>query len=54
MTQITNEQINALRTEAAEHGDREQVSICDAALRGDAAALAECQRVLEDALAQQD
>ena len=43
--------IEALRTEAGEAGDLEQVAICDAALRGDAEALAEVERVLTEAAA---
>lgn len=29
---VTNEQIEALRTEAAEHGDHAQLALCDIAL----------------------
>lgn len=39
-------QIEALRTEAGQAGDLAQVALCDAALAGDEAALAECERVL--------
>lgn len=51
---ITDKQINDLRTEAGAHSDLEQVAICDRALEGDAAARAECVRVIEDQLAQDD
>ena len=41
-----------LREEAAEHGDLKQVAIVDRALDGDEEAIAECQRVVDDAAAQ--
>jgi len=50
---ITDEQIEALRTEAGAAGDLDQVAICDRALlEGDAEARAECARVIADAEAQ--
>lgn len=50
---ITTTQIEALMTEAGEHGDLQQVEICERALTGDEAAIAECQRVIDAAAAQQ-
>ena len=52
-TEITREQISKLSDEAGEHGDMEQVEICRRALDGDADAVAECQRAIDRALAQQ-
>lgn len=52
--EITDETIEALRAEAAEAGDMEQVALCDAALDGDEAALDACRRVIADAHAQAD
>ena len=52
---ITDAQILALRVEAACAGDTDMVRICDIALvtaRDVTRARAECQRVIEDALAQ--
>lgn len=49
---ITDEQIEALSTEAASAGDLEQVAICERALAGDDAARAECALVIGDAAAQ--
>lgn len=46
--------IETLRSEAAAAGDMAQVEVCDAALRGDTDAIAECERVIADAAAQQD
>lgn len=46
---ITNAQITALRNEAAEAGDLEQVTICNRALSGNDEARAECARVIADA-----
>jgi hypothetical protein len=43
---MTVTQIQALRTEAGEAGDFDQVRICDAALAGDPEAIAECERVI--------
>lgn len=51
---ITREQIEALRTEAGEHGDSAQVEVCDRALAGDQAATVECERVISNARAQED
>ena len=51
---ITDDQIDALRTEAGQVGDAAQVAICEQALDGDAAARAECARVIADAQAQQE
>lgn len=44
---ITDAQIRALSTEAAEHGDLAQVAVCERALDGDGAARAECARVID-------
>ncbi len=44
-------QVEALRTEAGEHGDLNQVAVCDRALAGDEDAIAECQRVIASASA---
>jgi len=52
--QVTNEQIEALRNEAGQAGDLGQVAVCDAALADDAAARAECARVIADAKEQED
>jgi hypothetical protein len=49
---MTVRQIQALRTDAGQAGDLEQVRICDAALAGDPEAIAECERVINDAQAQ--
>lgn len=46
---ITDDQIRALSDEAGAHGDLEMVAICQRALAGDAAAIAECVRVIESA-----
>lgn len=46
MHTITDEQIATLRAEAGAAGDMAQVAICDRALRGSAAARAECARVI--------
>lgn len=45
----TRGQIVALRDEAGEAGDTDQVAICALALRGDLAARAECARVIAEA-----
>lgn len=45
-------QISCLLAEAARAGDLEQVAICEKALDGDADAMAECRRVIQDARAQ--
>ena len=39
---ITDYQIEALRTEAADAGDSQMIEYCDRALAGDDAALSEC------------
>lgn len=49
ITQIEIDRIAALRTEAGQAGDSEQVALCDRALNGDEAARAECARVLAEA-----
>lgn len=46
---ITTDQIRTLRDEAGAHGDLEMVAICQRALAGDAAAIAECVRVIRSA-----
>lgn len=46
---ITDTQIEKLSTEAGEHGDLEQVALCQRALAGDAAARGTCERVVVDA-----
>lgn len=46
---VTDTQIEKLSIEAGEHGDLEQVALCQRALAGDAAARAECARVIVDA-----
>ncbi len=46
---IDDDEIDDLRTEAGQAGDREQVAICDRALDGDLPARAECARVIADA-----
>ena len=51
---LTDDQIQALRDEAAEAGDLEQVAICDRALDLDTEARAECARVIDDARAMDD
>lgn len=50
---VTSRQIRTLSNEAAEHGDLDQVAICDRALAGDAEAIAECAKVISAAQAQQ-
>lgn len=51
---ISNDDIRALRAEAHDAGDLAMAAICKMALDGDAAARAECQRVIDDAKAQDD
>lgn len=46
---MTDDRIKELRYEAGCHGDYEQVAICDRALEGDEAAIAECVRVTDAA-----
>lgn len=48
---ITDERITALRAEAVKAGDMEMVAVCDMALKGSTLALAECARVIADAVA---
>lgn len=50
---MTRREIRAMRDEAAEHNDLAQVAICDRALEGDEAAMAECERVQRAAQAQE-
>lgn len=45
----TEARIESLQQSSAQAGDEAQVELCTAALDGDAAALAECQRVLDEA-----
>lgn len=52
--EITKAQIEKLSDEAGEAGDLEQVAICNKALEGDAAAIAECARVITDAAGRAD
>ena len=47
------DRIEALRSEAAAHGDIEQVALCDRAIDGDVDALVSCIEVLETAAAQE-
>lgn len=49
---ITDLQIRALRTEAGQAGDREQVAICNRALNGSARARAKCARAIAQAESQ--
>jgi len=44
---ITNEQIEDLQHKAAQHADASLVDLCDLALAGDEAAIAECAREIE-------
>ena len=50
----TKTMIQALRTEAAEAGDSEQVAICDRALGGEADAWETCALVIDEARAMLD
>lgn len=50
---VTDEQIRALRTEAATVGDDRLVATCDQALSGDEPALVRVASVLTDAAAQE-
>lgn len=54
MKHVTDEQITALRNEAATAGDLAQVAVCDRALAGSRRARRECARIIADAEAQQD
>lgn len=51
-TNITDAQIETLRTEAGAAGDRAQVALCTAALNGDTAAREACAEVIAEAQAQ--
>ena len=53
-TDITDEQIEALRNEAGEAGDLAMIEICDHALAGDDDARATCAEVIADAQAKED
>ena len=53
-SRITNDQIHALRDEAAQSGDSAQVECCDRALFGNPIDIAACQRVVDAAAAQSD
>jgi len=48
---ITHHQLAALRAEARQAGDREQVALCDRALAGDAAAIDACAEAIASAQA---
>lgn len=50
--EITEQQISNLRDEAGQAGDLAQVALCDRALDGDDAAIAECARAISEAQAQ--
>jgi len=50
----TTDNIQLLRSEAGQHGDLEMVTICERALAGDDEAVAECERVISYAAAQDD
>lgn len=52
--EITDEQIEALRDEAALHGDEEMRAIAERALAGDASERAECERVIRDVQSRDD
>jgi hypothetical protein len=51
---MSDDDIRALRTEAAAAGDYEQADLCDRALSGDNEARTECARVIREAAAQDD
>lgn len=53
LLEIPEGAVSALRREAAEAGDMEQVAICDAAIEGDAEAAIDCARVIAEAAAQE-
>lgn len=53
-TTPTTSQIESIRSEAARAGDLEMVTVCDQALDGDTAALAECAEVIATARAMED
>ena len=48
---MSNQEIEKLADEAGQAGDDAQVKLCEAALNGDKAARAECERVLTEARA---
>lgn len=50
---LTDEQLVALRGEAAAAGDSAQVELCRRALRGDERAMAACVRVISEAESQE-
>lgn len=54
MMTTTTTAIEQLRTEAGEAGDLAQVALCDRALAGEAAAIAECLAVIAAAAAMDD
>lgn len=43
---LTARRINVLRDEAGQHGDTEQVALCDRAMAGDVSAREECARII--------
>jgi hypothetical protein len=49
---VTDEDVRALKQEAAQAGDDAQVSLCDRALAGDSAAMAKCESAIRNARAQ--
>lgn len=51
--EATREMIEALSNEAGEAGDDLQVELCAAALNGDRAAWAKCEKAIANARAQQ-
>ena len=51
---ITDREIQKLRDEAAAHGDKAQVGICDRALRGNSKARASCVEAINAASAMDD
>lgn len=53
-TPITDDQIMALRAEAASSGDTAQVTLCDRALDGDDSARTQCQDAIDSARAMDD
>lgn len=53
-TDILDEQIRALRSEAGQFGDTEMFHLCTAALAGDESARQECADAIADAASMQD
>lgn len=51
---ITNDDIKALQNEATQAGDDAMADICRKALQGDSDARTECERVIDNARAQED